>query len=87
MNSRLHGALPPLQCCLMLAVSGASGATPADPGYDAVFVGMTVPDRVRATEVFPVAVTLRHTGTNAWQGWPIRLRELSDRPRLPPATA
>ena len=77
MNSKFHGSLLPLRCGLMLAVSGASGATPAGPGYDAVFVGMTVPDRVRATEVFPATITLRNTGTNPWQGWPIRLRSVN----------
>jgi len=71
--------LAPLRCCLMLAVPWASGAIPAGPGYDAAFVGMTVPDRVRAAEVFPVAITLRNTGTNAWQGWAIRLRSIAPR--------
>jgi hypothetical protein len=60
-------------------VTGSSGASPAGPEYNAAFVNMAIPDRVRAAEVFPVAITLRNTGTNAWQGWSIRLRSIAPR--------
>lgn len=56
---------------------GAEAIGAAD--YDAAFVGMRVPDKVAAWEVFPVAVTMRNTGTRPWEGAPIRLRAADSR--------
>lgn len=61
---------------LMTALS-APAAPQETPAYDAAYVRMTVPDQVRAGEVFTVSITMRNLGTTPWQGWPIRLRSLS----------
>jgi hypothetical protein len=45
--------------------------------YDAAYVGMTVPNPVRAGDVFAVTVTMRNMGTQPWEGWPIRLRTIN----------
>jgi hypothetical protein len=66
----------------LLLAAGATATVPAVAGwsyaldYDAQFVRMKVPDRVAAHEVFPVAITVRNTGTKTWEEWPIRLRSV-----------
>jgi hypothetical protein len=65
-------------CLCLLAGSGGAGfaANPGGKDYDSGFVDMVVPDRVLAHEVFPVTITMRNTGTQAWEGWPVRLRSV-----------
>lgn len=66
--------LPILAALLALP---AGGAPALDAELDAAFVSMTVPEKVAASEVFPVAITMRNTGAEPWEGWPIRLRSIS----------
>ena len=64
-------------CGLLVLGAPAPAAPPETPDYDAVFVGLTAPDQVRTDEVFPVAITMRNTGTKPWEGWAIRLRSIN----------
>jgi len=52
-------------------------ALPETLDYNAAFIGMAAPDRVGAGEVFAVTITLRNTGTQPWEGWPLRLRSIN----------
>jgi len=49
------------------------------PEYDAAFVKTIVPERVTSHEVFPVAISVRNTGTRSWEGPSVRLRSISPR--------
>jgi hypothetical protein len=65
--------------CLCILASSAAAERAANPGskdFDSEFVDMVVPERVLAHEVFPVTITVRNTGTQAWEGWPVRLRSV-----------
>ncbi|NQT37204.1 MAG: hypothetical protein HQ581_06930 [Planctomycetes bacterium] len=50
--------------------------------YDAALVGMSVPKKVTAGEVFAATISMRNTGTKAWGGWPIRLRSVNPQDNL-----
>ena len=45
--------------------------------YDAVCMDVAVPEGVLADEVFAVTITVENTGTEPWEGWPIRLRSVN----------
>ena len=66
----------------LCAVLAGGGGSERASGYDAAFVGMKVPGTVAACEVFPVAITMRNTGTKPWEGSPIRLREQHGKTRI-----
>jgi len=64
-----------------LALALAAGAAPAQTAsapadYDAAYVGMKVPDKVVADQVFRVEITMRNTGAKSWSSWPLRLRAM-----------
>ena len=56
------------------AAAAQSASAPAD--YDAAYVGMKVPEKVVADQVFRVQVTMRNTGAKGWGSWPLRLRAM-----------
>jgi hypothetical protein len=60
----------------MLGIAGGlvGAESQTKPNYDAAFVSMNVPRSVTAHQVFPVTITMRNTGTQTWEGWPMRLR-------------
>ncbi len=63
--------------CALLAAG-----EPKAPGkldYDAAFVRMAAPEKVTASAVFAVTITVRNTGTRTWEGSPIRLRTINPR--------
>ena len=65
---------------ILLLPTSLLATAPGDaPSCNAVFVAMSVPEKVAACEVFPVTVTMRNTGTATWQGWPICLRSVNPR--------
>ncbi len=61
------------QVAFLGCVSALAGAEPLVVDYDAAFVSMTAPERVTAGEVFAVRITMRNTGTKAWEGGAFRL--------------
>lgn len=58
-------------------ISGQIRAEATRSNDDAVFVRMTAPGQVMAHEVFAVTITMRNTGGQTWEGWPIRLRSIN----------
>ncbi len=62
-----------------LTAAALFGAEQTTPEYDATFLGMTIPERVKADEAFAVTVTMRNTGSKPWQGADFRLRSVDSK--------
>ncbi len=63
-------------CGGTVALGAAAQGTPE---YDAQVVSVRVPEKVAVWEVFPAEITVRNTGTHAWEGAGIRLRSVGPR--------
>jgi hypothetical protein len=76
--SKAHSPAILFLCVLVsCAAAGELATNSGSKDYDGAFVRMRVPERVKAHDVFPVTITMRNTGSQTWEGWPIRLRSVN----------
>ena len=79
MISKAHSPVILFLCVLVSCATAAAelATNSGSQDYDGAFVRMRVPERVQAHQVFPVTITVRNTGSQTWEGWPIRLRSVN----------